>query len=101
MESIKAFFERLDKLLCVYIGLENDNESASALECNSSKIWILFTNSFRRHYQKQALEDFFNSKFSNVSNKDKEKIGLALGKAIADDLIISFTSYPPAIKIGE
>ncbi|OGT35561.1 MAG: hypothetical protein A3F11_00010 [Gammaproteobacteria bacterium RIFCSPHIGHO2_12_FULL_37_14] len=46
--------------------------------------------SFKRHSYTQNWNEFSSVNFKQLNQNNKEKLGIAIGKAIAKNLIISF-----------
>ena len=87
---MKKLLMMLDKLICSYIGIEKEKINPHSLEMLENKIIISSTDSHKRYLHKINMEDFISSHINQINSIDKEKLGLAAGKAIADNLVITF-----------
>lgn len=84
MENVLA---KIDKLLCSYLGLNKVEITPHFVSRNNKGLTILNTESFKRHAQETSLSEI---NINMMNNENKEKLGIAIGKAIANNLIISF-----------
>lgn len=83
------FFKNIDKIICKYLGIEaNDVEHPKAVKVSKSKILICKNHLFQRHRYYEHL--FQKNDHHSYSDEMKDKIGFATGRAIANNLIVSF-----------
>lgn len=81
---------KIDWLLRFYFGLEKEEIKPQSIEIINNDIVIYNTNSFKRHLLMQGWENFSESDLKRTSPENKEKLGIAAGKSIAKNLVISF-----------
>jgi len=81
----------LDALICKYIGL-NETERAKPIKVGfvSGELRVKNATSYKRHIINESWWDFNSSSLNSVKGPDLQKLGIAVGKAISDNLIISF-----------
>ncbi len=87
---MKKFLTMIDKKICEYLGLNIASITINCIETNSHEIVISSTESFRRHLYKEKWQQFIKNDLSQVNSINKEKLGVAMGKMFADNLLISF-----------
>lgn len=91
---IKKLLEKIDKLFCCYLGLNVSSIKPHFIEMHKGRLFVSSTESFKRHSCQHTWDQFQASDFNQVNQSDKEKLGIAMGKAIAKNLIISFEETP-------
>lgn len=84
---MKNILLKIDKVLCGYLGLDKSETTSHYIEKKGPKLVILNTESYKRHAQKMPLAKI---NLSTMNKENKEKLGAAVGKAIAKNLVISF-----------
>lgn len=82
--------KKIDKLFCTYLGLEYEAVSPNIVEVISGNVLVSNTESFKRHTYMQNWDEFSAVNLNQVNSRNREKLGIAMGKAIAKNLIISF-----------
>jgi hypothetical protein len=90
LSKLKNIFKKMDKMFCTYLGLEYEIVYPNTVKLKTDQILISNTESFKRHSYTQNLDEFNAINLSQVSQCNKEKLGISIGKAIAKNLIISF-----------
>lgn len=85
--NMKTILAKVDKILCNYLGLDKAEITPHIVQLKGKQLMIVNTDSFKRHVEKTCISES-NLKMMNIENK--EKLGLAVGKAIASNLIVSF-----------
>jgi hypothetical protein len=78
---------KMDKLLCNYFGLTKPETIPQFVKNYGKKLVILNTESYKRSIQETSISKI---NFDTVNKDNREKLGVAIGKAIAANLIISF-----------
>jgi len=84
MDSI---FNKIDSFLCRYFGLDKIEFIPHSVSRKGKQIFILNSESYKRHIHQTPFQEV-NLKAINEENK--KKLGMAIGKSIANNLIISF-----------
>ena len=85
----ERIFKNIDNIICIYLGLEkNDVENPKSIKFYKNKLILYKNHMFQRHRYQEVL-DFMECQ-TNYSSDLNKKIGIAAGKAIAKNLIISF-----------
>lgn len=90
----KILLKRLDKLLCNYLGINKDEIRPNSVKIQKNKLIITNTIPFKRHSFQEPWDKFNNSHFKQLHKDEREKLGLAAGKALAKGLTISFEEPP-------
>lgn len=80
-------FIKIDKLLCSYLGLDSSEIIPHFLVKRGKEFIVTNTESYKRHIQETPL---IKVNIGMVNHENKEKLGSALGKIIASNLIVSF-----------
>ncbi|MFZ2486293.1 MAG: hypothetical protein WAW84_06865 [Candidatus Rickettsiella isopodorum] len=80
----------IDKYFCKYLGLNRDSIRLDSLKKKDTKFIVKSTMPFKRHLIHEQWNNFEASSFKELNKKDYEKLGIAAGKAIAKNLVISF-----------
>lgn len=95
LSSVNKILKKLDGFSRAYFGLTKIDQAATPrmVEVVCDKVVVTNTEPFKRHLQKTSLSDL---EIKELSQVNQQKLGIAAGKAIADNLIISF--QPPSIK---
>jgi|TARA_A100001035_G_C27421687_1_gene337538 hypothetical protein len=88
----QKIFNSIDRMIICYIGLslEKDKLRACQVENTGSKVVIRGTGFFRRHLMTDSISTFMKENYQTLSKSQKEKLGKAVGKSIAEDLTVSF-----------
>jgi len=84
---IKRFFSKLDTFACKYLGFNECYCKPQLVEFISNNLYITNTESNKRHLQTMPFSEI---NLSEYSDEDKSKLGKAIGKSIATNLIIKF-----------
>lgn len=87
---MKNLLKKMDKIFCRYLGLESEVVSPNTVEIKSGKLIISSTESFKRHYYTQSWDEFSRYNLKQINQCNKDKLGVAIGKVIAKNLIVSF-----------
>lgn len=96
MMLIKELFRKIDKIICSYLGLEQEKICPTSVQMQDDKLMVTNTASFKRHLTKESWDNFKILSMQQTSLDNLEKLGVAAGKAIAKNLVISFEE--PSIK---
>ena len=84
---IKKWLTKIDTLLSRYLGLERTELTPQILEKKEGKLLLVNTESFKRHTHAIPI-DKINLK--SMTGTNREKLGIAIGKMIANHLVVSF-----------
>ena len=87
---MKSILKKIDKIFCAYLGLESEVVLATSVKIKDNQLTISNTESFKRHSYKQHWNEFSSTNFKQLSQTNKEKLGIAIGKILAKNLIITF-----------
>lgn len=90
MFKLKNLLLRLDKALCSYFGLTIHYTKLDKVTLVKNKIVVSNHESHKRHVYQENWQDFSKCTIKTISEDDKSKLGIALGKTLADNLVISF-----------
>lgn len=88
--KMKSLIKKIDIILCAYLGLDNEEVSPNTIKIVRGNLFISNTKSFKRHSYSQLWDEFVVNDFEQVHQPNKEKLGIAIGKAIAKNLVVSF-----------
>lgn len=83
----KEILKKVDVLFSMVLGLNDYQIKPNSVELISNEIVITYTEPSKRHLHKEGFKTF---EIDKTSKNDKELLGLATGKALANKLIISF-----------
>lgn len=84
---MKNILERIDKLLCYLLGFRRLEITPHFIGKRGNRLVILNTESYKRHAHETSISDI---NLNALSQKNKEKLGIAVGKAIATNLVVSY-----------
>ena len=87
MYFIKNILKNLDSIFCAYLGLPRYQIKPETVELISGNLFIKNTEFNKRHLQKNLFNDI---NLSHYSDEDRNKLGKAIGKLIATNLVIKF-----------
>jgi hypothetical protein len=87
MTNMDKFLIIIDKLLCGYFGFNNTETTPHFVKRKGKKLVILTTESFKRHTQEMPISMIIAN---TINKQNRDKLGMAVGKAIAENLTISF-----------
>jgi len=85
---LNKFFRKIDKLCLRWLGVRYAI-CPNQVKMINDEIIILYTETNQRFPHAENLKQFI-TELPYVNPIDKEKLGIAIGKAIATDLVISF-----------
>lgn len=91
IQIMKNVLATMDKILCGFLGLDKDEIVPHLVEKKGNNIIIVNTESYKRHAQKIPIN---NINLGTMNNENREKLGQAIGKAIATNLVVSFENIP-------
>jgi|GEM_PF-4296138 len=80
-------FKKLDKLLSRYFGLVDEIITPHFIKMKNDELVVLSTNSFKRHLHQTSVS---NLDLQLIAKDNQKKLGIAVGKAIASNLVVSF-----------
>lgn len=83
----ESFFVLLDKLIRKYLGLNQLELIPQLVLKRGKKLFILNSASCKRHIEKIPVSEAGIQLMNNINRK---KLGVAIGKAIASNLVVSF-----------
>jgi hypothetical protein len=87
----KKFIKGVDKIVCTYLGLTGEErEQIQSIKIIENNIVLFNNNPFHRSKSVESWQNFSNYSVHKTDCLKKQKIGLAAGKAIAKNLVISF-----------
>ena len=86
-KDLEKFFTKIDSFLCSYLGLNNSYSKPVEVEIISNNLFISNTESNKRHLQKNLFQ---NINVFDYSSDDRKKLGKAIAKTLATDLVITF-----------
>lgn len=87
---LKIAIERIDQVLCNYLGLNRERVKPNSIKTKNNKFIITSTLPFKRHSFQEYWNEFNTTSFKQLHRKDRERLGLSAGQILAKDLSISF-----------
>lgn len=87
---MKWIFKKVDQIFCTYLGLESEEVSPNLVTLKNNQLMILYTESFKRYTYFKNWNNFSSINFNQLSQTNKTKLGIAIGKIIAKNLNVSF-----------
>lgn len=84
---MKNILAAVDRILCRYLGLDKTETIPHFVQQKGRQIMIINTDSFKRHTQKTPISKI---DLEMMDKENREKLGIAIGKAIASNLVVSF-----------
>jgi hypothetical protein len=88
MKELIELLAKIDKLLCRYLGLEEMELTPQVLEQKKDgQLMVLNTESFKRHAYMVPIAEM---SFTSINNVNRNKLGAAIGRMMANHLVISF-----------
>ncbi len=87
---LKGFLKKIDKFCLKWLGLRYAIRPDQVKMINN-EIIILSTEENQRFAHTESLQQFI-SEFPYITQVDKEKLGVAVGKTLAKNLVVSFES---------
>jgi len=89
----------IDEKICFYLGFDREETFPTRVQLITDQIIVTNTVSYKRHLIKSPWGWFCLSGLKQTNLKNRKRLGLAIGKAIAEDLVISFE--PVEIKSNQ
>ena len=87
---LKIVIKKIDELLCKYLGLDKEKVKPNSIKAKSNKFIIISTIPFKRHSFQEYWNEFHTTSFKQLYNHNRQKLGVATGKILAENLTISF-----------
>lgn len=88
MKALKKIAAKMDEIFCLYLGLDRSSVKPEEIKVISDTLIIKNTESNKRHVHTIFFDDM---DLSQYSSDDKERLGIAVGKSIATNLVIKFS----------
>lgn len=86
-EQMSNILMQLDNVICRYLGLKNIEIIPHFLAKNGEELMVVTTETCKRHVQNTPVTDV---DMNMIKEEDKRKLGVAIGKVIASNLVVSF-----------
>ncbi len=87
---IKNLLVKIDCLFCSYLGFAQEEVRPNTVQIQGEKLIVTNTSSFKRHLLKETWDNFNNAGIKQIRPEARERLGIAIGKAIAKNLVVSF-----------
>ncbi|HGU7213390.1 TPA: hypothetical protein ACNBBG_003097 [Legionella pneumophila] len=88
---LKNILFRADKLICSYLGINgNETERPQSVDIKNNTILIHENSPYHRYRVIKKSNEISAVDTNNYDLQTKHKIGIALGRSIATNLVISF-----------
>lgn len=88
---MKNIVSTIDRIICYFFGLDMSETTPHKVARCGNQLVIINTESFKRHQQAMPVSKI---DLVTMSKINKNKLGVALGMAIASNLVISFDKIP-------
>lgn len=88
---MKKYIKKIDQLICKYLGIDRQEVIPDHLIVKKSGIHVISSEPYKRHSHYESWEKFCTTNIRYISQHNKNKLGIALGKAIAKNLVVSFS----------
>lgn len=98
---IVSFFKKIDRFFCAYLGIKEQEIKLNTVERRGSRVSVTLTESYKRHLYKSTWESFYQNEFRKTNENERNKLGIAAGKVMAEDLIISFHNIKVNLSTNE
>ncbi len=82
--------KKIDLWLSKFFGIDKEEIHPQVVQVISNKIILTSTLSYKRHKIEESWENFSNHSIKNIAKIESEKLGLAIGKALAKNLVVTF-----------
>ena len=99
MVEMRHFLKKLDHKLSLILGLTENADVVYPTDVSFSNnhLFIIGKEPYKRHRIIHHWLKFNQDSWDRIDKSTKRKLGLAIGSAIAKDLVVSFDQ--PAIKV--
>lgn len=87
---LKNIAKKIDNLFCLYLGIHKEKIRLHSLHKKNNFLTVIYALPYKRHIFKEPLNNFNFRDFTQSHPNINDKLGLAVGKTIAKDLVISF-----------
>ncbi len=84
---MKKILAKVDRIVCNYLGLDKQEITPQMVQQKGQQLMIVNTDSFKRHTLTTPISKI---NLETMNKENREKLGIAVGKAIASNLIVSF-----------
>jgi hypothetical protein len=88
--KLKKFIKQIDTIFSIYLGLKEEIVYPKNVYITNNQLLITFTSSCKRHFEKESFERYSIHSIKQTSVENKVKLGIAVGQAIAKNLVVSF-----------
>lgn len=88
--ELYTVLSKIDKIICFYLGLEQEEIRPISAQVIGGQLMVANTTSFKRHIMNDRWNNFSLFGIKQTNQENREKLGLAVGKAIAKKLAVSF-----------
>jgi hypothetical protein len=89
----KTLFSKIEKIICFYLGLENEEPRPHKIRRAGKQLWVKHTSPFKRHAMNSPWEEL-----SVEEAQTMETMGEQMGKALGKELIVTFKE--PKIRMN-
>lgn len=84
---MKNILARMDRVLCSYLGLDRNEVTPHLVQQKGNQLMVVNTEPFKRHAQTTPVS---KTTLEMMNKENREKLGRAIGKALATNLVVSF-----------
>ena len=82
--------QKADQLICSYLGLKTEKTQPTKVVMSNGKMYVHSHQSYKRHQATSDWQSFQKVELAQTSPEQQEQLGVAMGKAVAKDLVVSF-----------
>lgn len=90
MGLLTQCLQKADRLICAYLGLETEKTQPTKVVMSRGKVYVHSHQSHKRHHVASEWQSYQGVELSQTPPEQQEQLGVAMGKAVAKDLVVSF-----------
>jgi phosphomevalonate kinase len=90
---MNSFLKKIDNYICQYFGIGEQKTVPTELRVQGKNLFVSSTDSFKRHHFHNRVDVFCAANIKQLDKINKKRLGSAIGKTLAKDLLISFEDF--------
>lgn len=87
------FLKKIDNYICQYFGITEQTTVPTELRTQGKNLFVSSTDSFKRHHFHNRVDVFCAANIKKLNAINRKKLGSAIGKALATNLLVSFEEF--------
>ena len=96
MGLLTQCLQKADGWICAYLGLEKEKTQPTKVSMSHGKMYVYSHQSYKRHQVMSDWQTYQGVDLAQTPPEQQEQLGMAMGKAVAKDLVVSFDQ--PTVK---